>query len=278
MFVLKTTIILSILALLAFFGLQISWLNYTSSASKELFSKASAEKKAIDYNELKNLPKPVQKYFQIVLKDKAPIINRTYISQSGGFRMDENSEKFSKTEAQQFFSTAPKAFTWHAKISIDAGIYVSVFDSYTDSKASIKAKFLSIYTLVDQSNKKELNKAALQRYLAEAIWFPTALLPSKSLIWSEIDSKTAKATISDGDITTSLEFRFNDKGEITSIYSPDRYREVDGKYIATPWLCELSNYIDKDGYLIPKNGQVSWIIDNNKFTYYKLQIEDIKYN
>ena len=278
MFVLKTAIILSVLFIFIFFGSQFSWLNYTSSISKELFSKASDDEKLIDFKELKTLPEPVKKYFNLVLKDKTPIVNKAYISQDGEFKIDEKSKKFSKTQAQQFFSTSPRAFTWHAKISVDAGVYINVFDSYVNSKGAIKAKFLSIYTLVDESNKKELNEGALQRYLAEAIWYPTALLPSQGVTWTSIDSNTAKASITDGGLTASLEFNFNEKGEVTSIFSPNRYRNVDEKYISTPWRCKVSNYIQKENYLIPKYGEVSWKIDDKEFTYYKLKIKDVKYN
>lgn len=274
----KTAIILSILFILIFVGLQYSWLNYTSTISKDLFTKASTEEKLVDFKELEQLPKPVQNYFSLVLKNKLPIINKGYISQEGSFRMDEESNKYSKTQARQFFSTTPKAFTWHAKINIDASVYVNVFDSYTDTKGAIKAKFLSLYTVIDEHDKKELSEAALQRYLAEAIWYPTALLPSQGVIWSEVDANKAIARLKDGENTVSLEFTFNNRGEIISIYSPNRYREVDGKYIATPWLCELSNYTDKDGYLIPQDAEVSWILDSKKFTYYKLNVKDVKYN
>lgn len=278
MFILKTAVILSILLILIFLGGQFSWLNYTSSKSKDLFTKASKDKQLIDLKEITTLPKPVQKYFNLVLKDNAHIINTAYISQEGEFKIDENSDKYSKTEAQQFFSTKPRAFTWHAKISVDAGIYINVFDSYINSKGAIKAKFLSLYTIVDEHSNTKLDKGALQRYLAESIWYPTALLPSQGVKWTAIDANKAKATLSDGDITTSLEFTFNEKGEITSIYSPDRFREKDGNYIATPWSCKVKNYIQKDGYLIPEYGEVSWLVNNKEFTYYKLNIKDVQYN
>ncbi|MCW8837273.1 MAG: hypothetical protein OQK11_01095 [Thiovulaceae bacterium] len=274
----KTAVILSILLILIFVGAQFSWLTYTSTISKDLFSSASSEKTVVDFKELETLPKPVVKYFNLVLKDKSEIINKLYLSQNGGFRMDDKSNKYSKTEAQQFLSTKPRGFTWHAKIFIDAGVYVNVFDSYVDAKGAIKAKFLSLYTIVDEHNKKELSNGALQRYLAEAIWYPTALLPSQGVKWRAVDANKAIATLNDGNNSASLEFTFNDKGEVTSIYSPNRYREVEGKYIATPWLCEVSDYIDKNGYLIPKHGEVSWLIDAKKFTYFKLDIKDVKYN
>lgn len=278
MFVFKTAVIISILLILVFIGSQFSWLNYTSTTSKDLFTNANTVQKSVNFKELEDLPEPVLKYFNLVLKNRSDIINTAYISQEGKFRMDENSNEFLDTEAQQFFSNDPHAFTWHAKIYIDAGVYINVFDSYTDSKGALKAKFLSLYTVADEKDKKELDEGELQRYLAEALWYPTALLPSESLKWSAIDKNTALATITDGNISTSLEFRFNDKGEITSIYTPKRYREKDGTYVATPWLCEVSNYVEKDGYLIPQDGQVSWIIDNHKFTYYKLTIKDVKYD
>jgi len=274
----KTAIVLSILIIFIFFGAQFSWLNYTSSLSKDLYTTASKEEKFVDFKELQNLPVPVQKYFHLVLKDKSPIINKGYLSQEGEFKLDKDKKKYSKTQAQQFFSTAPRGFTWHAKIFIDAGVYVNVFDSYIKQMGHVKVKFLSLYTLAEINNNTQLTQGALHRYLAEAIWYPTALLPSQGVEWSAIDPNTAKATLKDGNTSVSLTFSFNEKGEISSIYSPDRFREKDGSFVATPWRCRVSNYVQKGEYLIPKNGDATWILEGNEFTYYKLNIKDVKYN
>jgi hypothetical protein len=47
------------------------------------------------------------------------------------------------------------------------------------------------------------------RYLAEAVWLPTALLPVNGVRWSPIDENRALATLQgDDDVSVSLEFRF----------------------------------------------------------------------
>jgi hypothetical protein len=278
MFLLKSAILLSILLIITFFGLQISWLKHTSTTSKKLFDDAQTQKREVDLSQIQTLPAIVQKYFTMALGKKKEIIDKAYIAQEGLFRIELEKEEYLHTEAQQFFTTKPKGFTWHAKISMDAGVYVNVFDSYVDSKAAMKAKFLSVYTIVDEYDKKELDQGALQRYLAEALWLPTALLPSQGIVWESIDAHKAKASLKDGNTSVSLEFTFNEKGEIESIYSADRFRELDGAYVKTPWICRLSEYTQKDGYTIPLKGEVAWIIEGVESTYYKLDIKDVKYN
>ncbi len=102
------------------------------------------------------------------------------------------------------------------------------------TEGRMKGKLLSLFTIIDARDHRELNEGALQRFLAEVVWFPTALLPSQGVTWTVLDNHKAKATITDSDITTSLEFEFNEKGEVVSVYTPSRYREVSGKYEPTP--------------------------------------------
>ncbi|WP_425532220.1 DUF6920 family protein [Aromatoleum anaerobium] len=41
-----------------------------------------------------------------------------------------------------------------------------------------QAQLLSAVTVASDRDKPELNSGSLHRYLAEAVWYPTALLPS----------------------------------------------------------------------------------------------------
>ena len=181
-------------------------------------------------------------------------------------------------EAKQYFSSNPRSFVWNSSISIAPGLFIKVCDSYIEGKGEIFGKFLSIFTLIDEKNKKELNEGALQRYLAESVWFPTALLPSQGVTWEVIDEYKAKATITVSGINVSLDFEFNDTGEIISVYTPSRYREVSGKYEPTPWMGKYSNYIDYNGYLIPQMGRVEWHLEDQIYPYWKATIIEIVYD
>ena len=92
----------------------------------------------------------------------------------------------------------------------------------------MKGKLISFIIVIDAQDEEKLDKGALQRYLAESVWFPTSLLPSQGVTWEGIDNTKARATITDSGITVSLEFKFNQKGEVISVYAPERYRETAG--------------------------------------------------
>jgi hypothetical protein len=57
-------------------------------------------------------------------------------------------------------------------------------------------------------------RSDLARCLGEAIWFPTALLPGPDVRWEAVDDGTAQATVVDGPVSASAEFRFAPSGKI----------------------------------------------------------------
>jgi hypothetical protein len=268
-----------VLAILIWIG-HLSWDKYTSAQFQKVKTATSysQENNYVNLEEVTELPPIVKKYFHLALNDGAPIINHAFISQVGGFRAKPEMKEWSRMEAEQVFSSRPRAFTWSSKISAIPGLSVSVCDSYIEGKGVMKGKILSLFTLIDVQNQRELDEAALQRYLAEAVWFPTALLPSQGIMWTVLDKHIAKATITDSGISTSLEFEFNDRGEIVSVYAPARYREVSGNYEPTPWKGSFSNYIDINGYLIPQQGDVEWHLKDQVYPYWKASLREINYD
>lgn len=62
-------------------------------------------------------------------------------------------------------------------------------------------RLFSIFPVAAASGK-EMDQGALLRYLAEMQWFPSAAL-NRYIQWEEIDSFSAKATMSDQGVTAS---------------------------------------------------------------------------
>lgn len=265
-------IIAVVLVVLLLWG-KTNWHQYTSSLFEKIEAAESHESNYVNLDEVRNIPN-----FHLVLKNGVPIITHMFASQSGGFRAKPEMNEWSKMEAEQYFSSNPRAFVWNSTISIVPGFSINVCDSYIEGKGEMKGKLLSLFTLIDAQNQRELDEGALQRYLAEAVWFPTALLPSQGVTWSALDGLKAKATITDFGITASLEFEFNNKGEIISVYTPMRYREVSGKYEPTPWKGKYSKYINVKDYLIPSEGEVEWHLKDQVYPYWKASLRDIRYD
>ncbi len=78
------------------------------------------------------------------------------------------------------------------------------------------------------------------------------------LALSPINSSTALVTLTDASVTVSLEFRFNEDHEITSVYTPARWEKFIGGYRQTPWEGRFHTYRQKQGTLVPSGGEVGW--------------------
>jgi hypothetical protein len=122
-----------------------------------------------------------------------------------------------------------------------------------------------------------MNSGALHRYLAEAVWYPTALLPSTYLHWSPIDDTKALASLTDSGITVHLEFSFNDDGEVTGIYSPGRWGTFDGGYKQVPWEGHFRKYEVRDGMWVPTEGEVGWYSSGEWQSVWKGTIAEVSY-
>lgn len=257
---------------------RILWDKYASLLAQKLIANNKGTVEHVNFEDLLGLPNQVQKYFELVLKDGAPIINRASITQHGGFRVKPEIETWAEMNATQVFTINSRGFVWNATIEMVPLVNIRVIDSYIAGKGAMKGKILFLITIINENDKTQLNKAALQRYLAESVWFPTALLPSQGVKWTGIDEKRARATINDSGITVSLDFEFNEMGEIIGVYTNERYREVNGKYELFPWKGKFSNYINIQGYRIPSVGEVEWILEGVTFPYWRANLTKVEYD
>ena len=79
-----------------------------------------------------------------------------------------------------------------------------------------------------------------------------ALLPRDGLEWRAVDDNCAEATLTDEHTTVSLEFRFNDADEVTSIYSSGRFGRFDGEYRRVAWEGHFDAYEERAGHEGPE--------------------------
>ncbi len=249
------------------------------SAKVETLKSIDKDKKGgrVDFSRLKGLPRPVQQYFRMALKDGQQYIHMAKIEQEGELTTAPEAEKFLPFTATQHVNAIDPGFAWNAKIYMAPILHIRVVDSYLDGKAGGKVILQSAFTVDSQKGTDRLNSGALYRYLAEGAWYPTALLPENGVTWTAIDENRALATLSDSGITVSVECSFNDAGELVKIYTTERYGHFDGEYRQYPWEGHFSNYVEKDGMMIPSRGQVGWHLPEGFWLFWKGQIQEVTY-
>jgi hypothetical protein len=263
---------------LALWSGSANWNAETARLVKKLKHSASTGKnKTVSFKDFENLPVPVARYFRFALKESQPLARTARIRHAGEFNLND---KWIPFESEQHFSTQPPAFVWDAQMKMNPLMNVRVRDGYSNGRGSMLAKIYALFTVMNAPGEgdEKLAAGALQRYLAESAWQPTGLLPRENLQWSPINEKKALATLTDSGLTVSLEFEFNEIGEISGIFSPARFREVNGEYKPFPWAGRFWNYQEAGGMKIPIEGEVEWQMPEGNQPYWRGRIIEARYD
>jgi hypothetical protein len=250
-----------------------AWDRASAATVDKLRSSPAAAASTYRASALESLPPPVERFFRAVLKDGQPVVRSAIATQEAEFFINGS---WRPLRATQHFTTSPPGFVWDARIGMAPLITASVRDAYVAGSGMMQASMFGLYTLADQVGTPDLNAGALQRYLGEAVWFPTALLPSPTVTWLPVNDRSATVTLRDGAAVVSLDFAFNDRGLATRIIG-DRYKEDGGVYTLQPWQIECDEHADRDGMIIPQRCEVSWINDGTAEPYWRGRITSIAY-
>ncbi len=244
---------------------------------EDLLEKGRRSAGTVDFSGFSGLPSPVQRYFRLVLADGQKRIRSAALRQEGSLRTSVESERWLPFTARHLAVPSAVGFLWNARVRMSRGIHVRVLDGYSGGEGSGRVSVLSAFTVASQAGIFELDSGALHRYLAEAVWYPTALLPGCGVVWSPIDDHSATASLTDSGISVSLEFHFNDVGEVTRIYTPGRFGRFDGSYRRVPWEGHFRDYEVRDGMRVPTYGEVGWLVGGSLRLVWKGQITGAHY-
>lgn len=228
---------------------------------------AGAEPVRFSPDQLAGLPAPVRRYFQFALTPGRPLPRRARLTQQGEF-LSRPDGSWAPFAAVEHFSVTPPGFVWDASIRIAPLVAVRVRDSYLAGEGAMLGRLGGLVPVVDVRGGPEITQAALQRYLAEAVWLPSALLPDAGVVWTAVDDVTARATLGDRGTTAWIEFRFGSRGEVVGT-STERYRLVDGRQVLTPWVGRFWDYERVEGMMVPREGEVAWVPPEGRLPYWR---------
>ncbi|MFW6338739.1 MAG: DUF6920 family protein [Alkalispirochaetaceae bacterium] len=253
------------------------WHHRTRELRSRILSAEEPPGKRYDPAECAELPAPVKRYLERVLTEGQEPIASVEMAQTGSFNMSETGETWRPFDAEQLVLTRRPGFLWHARMRVLPGFSVRVHDAYALGEGVLTVSLLGAVTIAEMRDEESVAQGELLRFLAEAAWYPTALLPGPSLAWSPVDDRSAIATLADRAVQVSLLFRFSEDNLIDSVRAEARGRSVGGKTIPTPWEGRWQEYEPRNGMLVPTKGEVAWLLPEGRKPYWRGRVTEIQY-
>lgn len=225
--------------------------------------------------DLTALPEPVRRYFAFVFPDGVPDATLVRLAAEGQFRRPRT-DGFSFTTAEQVIALAEPALIFSATTPVAPGIWARAYDFFAAGEMEMKAKVLSLLTVVDERGTPELNVISLRRWLLESALFPQALLPGGPVRWEAVDDSAARAIIEADGLRSSMIAHFDDVGRMTHMVA-----EEDGD-LATPYHGSgehviRDDYRDVGGVMIPHSFVISRMADGRVLPFFDAELTRIAF-
>jgi hypothetical protein len=226
--------------------------------------------------EIPDLPAPVRRYLEFAGVEGRPRIRFARLAHGGLFRTTPDSG-WLPIEGDEYVSTDPPGFVWYASVRFRPLASIRARDLYMHGEGNMLVKPLSLFTLAD-ARGPELDVSALLRFIAEAPWFPTALVPSDHVRWEPIDEGSARIVVRDGSLAAAGVFRFGPDGRIVEFDTSDRFEAGGDAATRRPWGGVYRGYEEVDGFRIPAEVEARWLAPPEVFAYARFELQRVEYN
>ncbi|WP_435361608.1 DUF6920 family protein [Haloarchaeobius sp. DFWS5] len=224
---------------------------------------------SVQHGDFADLPDPIRRYFETVIDEGQQPARAARVTQAGEFRLGDS---WKPMRATQHYTVSPPGFVWDAEIDVLPFVPARVVDAYEAGQGSLQARVLSTIPVADVEPSPDMNEAELQRYLAEAVWFPTALLPSDGVEWTPIDEHSARARLTDHGTTAEVVFHVDDDGLVEQV-TAERYRQENDSH--DQWTGHFDDYEWHDGVQIPTTASVEWNLADGDQLYWRATLTGV---
>lgn len=253
--------------------------NFNVKTQKEinllLSERESQDESIITEQMLDPVPSQVQTWLRNVGVVGKENIHTVYLKQKGIMKLKPDQKKWSKAEAEQYITTEQPAFLWKVDMGMLPLVNVSGRDLFKEGKGHMIMKVASLIPVAKVEDNNKVNESSLQRYLLELPWYPTAAL-SSYITWETIDEYTVKASMTYQGVSGSANFHFNQDGQLEQI-SAFRYKDSNSDE-RIECIGEIKGSKVIDGIKLPTKINITWMLEEGGFTWYKLEIYDVEFN
>jgi len=230
-----------------------------------------------DASRLARLPPMVRRYLERALPYPLPPLRLARVEMRGSLR-GRPGQAWRKFTAQQVWSLSPPGFVWSARVRLFPLVWLEVRDLLRNRRGSLAAMLWGWLPLAGADGPPELGLGALQRWLAEAVIFPPALLPGPHLKWEAAGDNSAWAVLTGPGLELGGVFIFGPDGLPQRFETPGRQRQMpDGSFEPFPWVVRYRDWRKARGFLVPHQAEVAWVLEGEEFVCLRLEWSKVRF-
>ncbi|SKB04121.1 DUF6544 family protein [Aeromicrobium choanae] len=152
---------------------------------------------------------------------------------------------------------------------------VLVLHGYAGARASMRAKVLSVATVLDASGP-ELDQGETVTVFNDLVVLTPGAIVGAPIRWTPLDDRQVRGEFTNGRQTVTAVLTF-DGDRLVNFVSDDRFRaSEDGtEFVPQTWSTPLAGHTDDEGHHVVSSGVGRWRDPRGWFTYVEIEFEDV---
>jgi hypothetical protein len=208
------------------------------------------------------------------IPDGAVECQSTWLRQEGEMRFAPDRPWLPFT-AEQWFPGSGIDFRWLASVRMAPLLRARVVDCFEGGHGLLTAHVLG-FIPVAKSRGPATDKGEAMRGLAELPWRPFAFRERLGITWEAIGPDKLRAAFDDGCTQAAVEFDIDREGHVLGGSAASRPRVVRKQVVETPWSGQFDEYRIFDRVRVPTVAEVSWLLPDGPFTYWRGRITEFR--
>jgi hypothetical protein len=247
---------------------------YAREADRALM-RAEQEAPPVTADDLRHLPQPVRVYLErvgVVGHARVRSLHATFRAKIRG----GPDEPWMEGTAEQHETFDPPERLFFMQVR-RVGLPVHVFHRYSGDQATMQARLLGLFTIVDASGPK-MTRSETVTLLNDAFFLAPAALLDLPIEWEVLDPTRVRATFTNAAHTVSAVVHFDEAGHLVDFESGDRYQMDQDPPRLARWSTPFSDPEEFHGFRLPSGGQALWGEPGQEWSYADFRLRSIRYN
>jgi hypothetical protein len=221
------------------------------------------------------LPAAAQRYFRYTIAPGTPLVSVVEIEMNGQLGLGtKDAPRYRPMTARQILAP-PRGLVWQVRTGPFGGS-----DASTPAVSWTRFWLFELIPVVRVAGTPDHHRSAFGRVVSEAaFWVPASLLPSDHVRWEDGDEVTARAVVTFGAFSQSIDLTIEPDGRPSRVIIQRWSNEnADRVFREQPFGGELSDFREVRGYRLPMHVEGGNLIGTaDYFPFYQADVREISF-